>query len=162
MRNYLNPQITGAIVIIFAAILAIPFYYLTSEIQRLSALLHEGCPLPPEVCPYTTFSSISIIGFTVIGVLALYGAGLIFGSKQLRKAELEKKKRIQKTIRNLKSEEKTLYKIIAESGGLIFQSELVKRSGLSKVKVSRILDLLESKGLIEKRRRGMSNIIVLK
>ncbi|RLI76793.1 transcriptional regulator, partial [Archaeoglobales archaeon] len=32
----------------------------------------------------------------------------------------------------------------------------------SKASVSRTLDLLESKGLVERRRRGMGNIVLLK
>jgi uncharacterized membrane protein len=33
---------------------------------------------------------------------------------------------------------------------------------MTKVKVSRILDSLETKNLLERRRRGMSNVVVLK
>ena len=42
------------------------------------------------------------------------------------------------------------------------QGDLVVQSGLSKATVSRTLDLLESKGLVEKRRRGMGNVVLLK
>ncbi|MCD6411533.1 MAG: MarR family transcriptional regulator [Thermoplasmata archaeon] len=38
----------------------------------------------------------------------------------------------------------------------------MKKTGISKASVSRALDLLESKGLVERRRRGMGNIVLLK
>ncbi len=49
-----------------------------------------------------------------------------------------------------------------KSDGIITQSELVEKTGLSKASVSRALDLLESKGLVERRRRGMGNVVLLK
>ena len=54
-----------------------------------------------------------------------------------------------------------LEQIIAAEGSVL-QSELVSTTGLTKVKVTRILDKLEGKGLIERRRRGMTNIVILK
>ena len=44
----------------------------------------------------------------------------------------------------------------------MFQADLIDKSGLGKVKISRILDRLEGKGLIERKRRGMNNIVVFK
>ncbi|MGB2728912.1 MAG: MarR family transcriptional regulator [Halobacteriota archaeon] len=51
---------------------------------------------------------------------------------------------------------------ILESDGIIEQSELVEKTGLPKSNVSRSLDLLESKGLAERRRRGTGNVVLLK
>jgi uncharacterized membrane protein len=44
----------------------------------------------------------------------------------------------------------------------LFQAELIEKTDFNKVKVSRILDKLEGKGLIERRRRGMTNLVLLK
>ena len=44
----------------------------------------------------------------------------------------------------------------------MFQADLVDKCGFGKVKVTRILDGLENKGLVERKRRGMSNIVILK
>ncbi len=62
----------------------------------------------------------------------------------------------------LKDDERKIYKVILDSDGIINQSELAEKTGISKSNVSRVLDLLESKGLVERRRRGMGNIILLK
>ena len=57
-------------------------------------------------------------------------------------------------------DEKRIVSLIIEEGGTIFQSQLVDRSGYSKSKVSLILDRLEAKKILERKRRGMSNAIV--
>jgi uncharacterized membrane protein len=62
----------------------------------------------------------------------------------------------------LKDDEMKVYQTVLDAGGVLNQGDLVTRSGLSKTTVSRTLDLLESKGLIEKRRRGMGNVVLLK
>ncbi len=62
----------------------------------------------------------------------------------------------------LKPEERELYNLIEKADGAIFQAELVEKSGFTKVKITRILDRLEGRGIIERRRRGMTNIVILK
>ncbi|MGD9130207.1 MAG: hypothetical protein PVH73_01370 [Candidatus Bathyarchaeota archaeon] len=59
-------------------------------------------------------------------------------------------------------DEKRVVSLIIDEGGTIFQSQLVDRSGYSKSKVSLILDRLEAKKILERKRHGMSNAIVLK
>ena len=60
------------------------------------------------------------------------------------------------------SDEREIVKLIIDDGGTVFQSQLVDRSGFSKSKVSLVLDRLEARKILERRRRGMSNVIVLK
>jgi hypothetical protein len=59
-------------------------------------------------------------------------------------------------------DERMLVQIVADEGGTLFQSQLVEMSGFSKSKVSLVLDRLEARGILERRRHGMSNAIVLK
>ena len=59
-------------------------------------------------------------------------------------------------------DEREIVKLIIDDGGTIFQSQLVERSGYSKSKVSLILDRLEAKRILERKRRGMTNAVVLK
>ncbi len=59
-------------------------------------------------------------------------------------------------------DEQKIVSLIIDEGGSIFQSQLVDRSGYSKSKVSLILDRLEAKKILERKRHGMSNAIVLK
>jgi len=72
------------------------------------------------------------------------------------------KENYAKVMGTLSDEEKTVLEKIIEAEGTIFQSALVEATGFQKVGVTRILDRLEGKGLVERRRRGMSNVVVLK
>jgi len=67
----------------------------------------------------------------------------------------------KKLISGLNEEEKKIVDLIQLKEGSIYQSDLIKESGMNKVKVSRILDRLEGKGLIDRKRRGMTNIVIL-
>jgi len=68
----------------------------------------------------------------------------------------------QKIRNKLSDDERLVFDKIIESEGTIFQSDLVDKTKFTKVKVTRILDKLEGKGLVERRRRGMTNVIILK
>ena len=59
-------------------------------------------------------------------------------------------------------DERRIVQIMANEGGTIFQSQLVEKTGYSKSKVSLVLDRLEARGMLERRRHGMSNVVVLK
>jgi uncharacterized membrane protein len=64
-------------------------------------------------------------------------------------------------IKKLSSDEKFVFQKLLLREGTIYQSELVE-GDYTKVRVTRVLDRLEGKGLIERRRRGMTNIVILK
>jgi len=99
----------------------------------------------------------------ILGVSGMYL--LFFDSVERPAGELvlgERKKRWKEIAKTLKEDEQKIYRAIIEAGGIIEQSELPEKTGISKAGVSRALDLLESKGLVERRRRGMRNTILLK
>jgi uncharacterized membrane protein len=73
----------------------------------------------------------------------------------------ERRQRWEEVAKTLKDDEQTLYKAIIDEG-VIDQSVLVEKTGLPKSNVSRALYGLESRGLIERRRRGMGNVVLLK
>ncbi len=62
----------------------------------------------------------------------------------------------------LSGQEKSLLSLIRKNRGAILQNRLVTESGLSRTKVTRILNGLEIKGVIERRRMGMTNLIISK
>ncbi len=67
----------------------------------------------------------------------------------------------EETAKTLKNDEQALYKAIIDEG-IINQSELNEKTDLSRSDISRALYLLESKGLIERKRLGMGNVVLLK
>jgi uncharacterized membrane protein len=62
----------------------------------------------------------------------------------------------------LRNGEKEIYEVVLESDGVVEQSTIVEETDLSKSHVSRKLDVLESRELVERKRRGMGNVVVLK
>ena len=62
----------------------------------------------------------------------------------------------------LSEEERFVYGLLKAGSGSKYQSDMIRETGWSKVKVTRVLDRLESRGLVERRRRGMTNVILLK
>lgn len=73
----------------------------------------------------------------------------------------ERRQRWEETAKTLKKNEQALYKAILDEG-VINQSELTDKTGLSPSDISRTLYLLESKGLVERKRLGMGNVVLLK
>lgn len=117
-----------------------------------------------QIPGFFTFNDVIILVVTSI-ILAISAMYLLFiDSVEKPTGELvlgERKKKWEHIEKTLKNDEQKIYKAIIESDGIINQSELVEKTEISKSSISRILDLLESKGLVEKRRRGMGNIILL-
>jgi len=74
----------------------------------------------------------------------------------------EKRAKWTEISKTLKDEEVRVYQAVLDAGGVMNQGDIAQKVGLSKTTVSRVLDLLERRGLVEKRRRGMSNVILLK
>jgi|SRR3989338_6880577 len=104
----------------------------------------------------------SYIAFASVIILAGAGALLMLGAQRHEKMDKEVLRKIRDNEKKLTGDEKTLYRIVSDSNGALFQSDAVEKSGFGKVKVTRILDKLEAMGLIERRRRGMSNMVMLK
>lgn len=63
--------------------------------------------------------------------------------------------------RLLDEDERRVFDLVAGRGGDVPQADLVPLSGFSKAKVSRVIDRLESKGLLVRVRRGMGNRVVV-
>ncbi len=159
----MDTKTIGIVFIIFSIVIALFTAWITTDLKKLNQYLHQSCTLPADVCPFNTLMpSESIAGFVISAVMAAFGAYLIMISKKESRLKIVDNKKIEDAIRSLVSDEKIAYDTIVSSDGTIFQSELVEKSGLDKVKVSRILDKLEGRGLIERKRRGMSNVIVLR
>lgn len=127
-----------------------------------------SCPMWGTI-NFQTNVSIGIIIFVV--AIGLY---LIFFGKEEKvvtkiktiKQQIGPKKITKENYKNvmkdLGKDEKMVFEKIIESQGTLFQSELVDKTKFNKVKVTRILDKLEGRGLIERRRRGTTNVVLLK
>ncbi len=154
----MNYKETGIALIVIGILSFAVFWQFT---VRLNEELHKTCPLPLESCPFrTSFPLESYFGFSLSGTTILIGLFLFL--RKIIEKKVETKKDWNKIMKTLEGCERNVFAAVKDGGGLIFQNELIKKTGFSKVKVSRVLDKLEVKNLIERRRRGMGNIVVLK
>lgn len=161
----LSAKQLGFIMIAISIVLSLIFLSSTRELRRAADIeCREVCGPEMEVgCPHARGIPLqSYAGFSTALILAGVGVFIILSGGKYQEEITEKEKKLEKTISTLKGDEKKTFKTIKESGGAIFQSELVEKTGFSKVKVTRVLDKLEGKGLIERRRRGMSNLVLFK
>ena len=124
-----------------------------------------------QIPGFFTYTDVVILVIASL-VLGISGAYLLFSvpvpaekpaAEDAGKVILEeRKKRWGEISKRLKDDERKIYETILESDGIIEQSGIVEKTGLPKANVSRGLDLLESKGLAERRRRGTGNVVLLK
>jgi uncharacterized membrane protein len=124
-------------------------------------------------CPmYGTIKTQTYISIALIAIIVVIGIVLIFSKEEKQivvkrikeKSEINEQKLKDKenNLKLLDTDEKKIYQSIIDAQGTIFQSDVVDKTGFDKVKVTRILDRLEGRQLIERRRRGMTNVVLLK
>jgi len=167
MKNKIVGFIVVGIAILMGFII-FSFNRALTDIVNASCSHGSTCPMWGSINFQTNLS----IGITVFVVLL--GLYLIFFSREEKiitkikkiKEQIESKKitkeNYNKILNTLNADEKVVLVKIIESDGSIIQSDLVERTKFNKVKVTRILDRLEGMNLIERRRRGMTNIVMLK
>ncbi len=119
----------------------------------------DSCPMYNTINQQTNLSLV-IAGFVV--VVALF---LIFSKPQTKtvvETKIVEKEPIKKEfdLSDLKQEEKKVFGLIRNSKA-IFQAELIEKTSFGKAKMTRIIDRLEGKGFVERKRRGMTNVVVL-
>ncbi len=130
-------------------------------------VVDQTCDHGTTCTMYDTISLQTNLSLAVAGLVLLIGLFLIFSKESERVVEKvvvkkvrEKKKKIN--LSGLDSVEKNVVKILEREGGAFFQKSLMEELGVGKVKMTRMMDKLEAKQIVERKRRGMNNIIVLK
>lgn len=154
----MRSRTAGLLIIGIAALIGFIIFMFTNaltEIVATSCGHGETCPM------WQTIDIQRNIGLGILLFVVIIGLYLIFFVKDQSVTETPSKAQ-KKPPKDLDPDEKALFNIIVDSEGTIFQSDLVEKSDYTKVKVTRILDKLEGKALIERKRRGMTNIVILK
>ncbi len=136
--------------------------------NAIKTIINEGCPAVHAgySCPaFTTITQQTYLAIAITGVIVTIGLVLIFTQEKekiiIKKVNIKNKKGIEISLKELKLEEKQVLKLIQEQKAM-FQADLIEKLGMGKVKISRILDKLENKNLIERKRRGMNNLVIFK
>jgi len=155
----------GWLILGISALVTFVIFLFKSALEQITA---SSCSMEAALCPMNkTINQQTYLALAIVGILVVIALVLIFSKPHERLVIKKIKEKVQikrKPINyaHLDKEEKVVVKKIEESEGTIFQSDLVEKSGFDKVKVTRILDRLEGKQIIERRRRGMTNVVILK
>ncbi len=72
------------------------------------------------------------------------------------------KVQLQKITRILPHDERIVIRILMEHNNEIEQNKLVLLSGLNKVKISRLVEELKRRGVVDKKHLGNTNLVILK
>ena len=171
-----NRTMMGIIVILLLLFVAAVFFYN----RTLNDLAAGSCTDSPLTCPHEKVVETQnlVIGvlILVIGVMAAWMGYNTYVKKPDASAPaqgagnetpetIETKPRARKkkiVAAELEPDEAAVVAIINEGNGSAYQSDIIRKTGFSKVKVSRIIDRMEQKGLVERKRRGMTNLVVAK
>lgn len=133
--------------------------------SALRTIVAQSCS-HGTTCPmYGTISTQTWISMAIVALVFLIGLFLVLSKESekiiFKKQPVQPKKRkIDHSL--LDKEEKAIVRALEEAQGTMFQSDIVDKTGFDKVKVTRVLDRLEGKQLIERKRRGMTNVVILK
>ncbi len=122
----------------------------------LCELTHEN-NLKMEECPGHKSNTSWLIALSFGIAFLTLGSGLLLLFIPLRKEE-----QVKVDLAKLDEEERKIHDLLKTNEGSMYQSDLIKETDFSKVKITRILDKMEGRKLIDRKRRGMTNIIVLK
>ena len=168
MKFELNQKTVGSMLVGFSLILLFILIWVKVNVDVeqsfLCKVVEERPDLTMDQCPAhdSNTSWLLLAGFAVAFLVLVSGFYLIFiprGETLLPTAELKKK---VIDLSSLPGEEKKIYDLLTLKEGSMYQSDLIKETGLSKVKISRILDKMEGKGIVDRKRRGMTNVVVLR
>lgn len=145
------------------AILLIAIIFLFQS--ALKEIVTATCPVQHKpICPmYTSIDKQTYLALSITGILIVIGLVLIFTKpkeKIVIKKVKEKKKKLN--LKGLDKDEKKIVDLLLKENKAMFQSTLMEKLEIGKVKTTRLLDKLEAKQIVERKRRGMNNIVVLK
>ena len=134
--------VVGMLVLtVFVLVVSIASLYVQVTIESGNAC---GCVIPlPFFIPF-------------IGSVGLFIGTLVY---YLFSPGTERKPDVNSALRLLSGDEASVMKALAKSGGSLSQAGIVKATGLSKVKVFRVIARMLSRGLVEKESSGKTNII---
>jgi uncharacterized membrane protein len=150
----------GLIVIgiaILMAVIVIIFNFTLKDITSQSCSMGTSCSM------YKSITIQTLVSLSITAIILIIGLVIFFSKpkeKIVVKIKHEKKKKLN--LDGLDKKEKDVIDILQKENGAIFQSTLMEKLEIGKVGITRLLDKLEAKQLIERKRRGMNNIVVLK
>ncbi len=150
----------GILILGISVIIILIIFLFNSAMKQI---VESSCKMESNFCPMTfSINQQTKLALVITGMLVLVGLMLLFSKPEkemIIKKIKERKRKIDLSM--LKPEERKVMNLILKEK-TIFQADVSEKTKFSKVKITRILDRLESKDYIERKRRGMTNIVILK
>lgn len=156
----------GWLVIALAVVMVVIIFLFNSALREI-VLSSCGMAHGPSAasCPMNqTINQQTYLSLAIAAILMGLGIFLLFSKpkeKIVVKKYKEKEEKKEVDLSGLNKDEKEVYGVIAKEE-TVFQADLIEKMGFGKAKMTRIIDRLEGRGLVERKRRGLTNVVVLK
>jgi len=151
----------GYILLGVAVLLVIIILLFNSALKEIVVI---GCADHAPTCPMNiTINQQTYLALAIVGLIIVI-AGILIFSKPKEKVIIKRIKQRKKKLdlNKLDKDEKKVVNLLLKENGALFQADLMEKLEIGKVKTTRLLDKLEAKQFIERKRRGMNNIVVLR
>lgn len=152
----------GYLIVGIAFIIGIIVWIFNNALKRI---VGDTCTHGPTCSMFDTIAVQTYISLAIAGLILVIGLFLIFAKESetviVKKVKVKEKKK-KRNLTGLDKDEKEVVKILESENGAIFQKTLMEKLDVGKVRMTRMLDKLESREIIERKRRGMNNIVVLR
>jgi len=141
---------------IVMVVIVLMFDNVLKDTIRATCNMGESCGMYSNVNIQTWMS------LAIVAIILIIGLVIMFTKpkeKIIIKKIKEKKKKLD--LKGLDKDERNVINLLLKENNAMFQRTLMEKLEIGKVKTTRLLDKLEAKQFIERKRRGMNNIVVL-
>ena len=131
--------------------------------SALKDIVGETCSMESGCSMYKTIKAQTYLSLGIVVIIFVIGLVIMLSKPKERviiKKIKEKKKKLN--FEGLNEDERKVVDLLLEESKAMFQADLMEKLEIGKVGMTRLLDKLEAKQFIERKRRGMNNIVVLK
>lgn len=152
----------GTIIIGISIVMTIVVFLFNSTLKNIAS---TTCSHGPDCVMYGSLTTQTYISLTITAILFLTGIGIMFikPKETIVFKEIEKEVPRRKIdLDDFEKDERKVIEILQEERGGMFQADLMEKLDIGKVGMTRLLDKLEAKQVIERKRRGMNNIVILR
>jgi len=135
--------------------------------NALKNIVGDTCSHGSSCTMYDTIQTQTWLSLGIVGVIVVIGIVIMLTKPKERIVVHKIVKKIKEKIKpldlsGLDSDEKKVVEMLQEENGAVFQRTMMEKLEIGKVGMTRLLDKLEAKQVVERKRRGMNNIVVLK
>lgn len=162
LKNKMENKSVGLLIVGIAVVFTIIVIMFNSVLRDS---IGASCDHGPTCGMYSGVTMQTWISLSIVAIIFVIGIVIMFAKPNekilVKKVKIkEKKKKLD--LSGLEKKEKELVELLQEENGAMFQKTLMENLEIGKVGMTRVLDKLEAKQIIERKRRGMNNIVVLK